>query len=381
MLKSSWRSVGRAAKALSRPTRTRGFALPSNLIRAAAKAASGKPGSKNLDWESLGFGYVPTDAMVVATWKDGKWGQLDLQRDLNFKLSAFSNIIHYGQGVFEGLKAHCCKDGKVRVFNSDMNWERMRNGADRLGMPEIPQDLFTNAVDFCVYTNMGYVPPYGIGGSLYLRPVLFGHGPQLGLGQAPEYLFAVMCAPVGAYYKSGLKAVDSVVIDKYDRAAPMGVGAVKCPGNYAADVKPAKEAADKGYPIALYLDSSERKYIEEFSTSNFVAIDEKGRYVTPKSESILPSTTNKVLMKIASSLGIEVEERPVAFEEVSGFKEVAACGTAVVLTPVGSITKGDQVYKFGELDRLKLLYEKVKALQVGEEEDTFGLTRVVEQAK
>mmetsp|Transcript_4100 Transcript_4100/g.5900 ORF Transcript_4100/g.5900 Transcript_4100/m.5900 type:complete len:372 (-) Transcript_4100:293-1408(-) len=349
-----------------------------NVGNSSIRCMTTAPGSKNLDWESLGFAYVPTDAMVTYSYKDGKWGAPEVSSEPYFKLHAFSNILHYGQGVFEGLKAHCCKDGKVRVFNSDMNWERMKNGAQRLGMPQVPLDIFTEGVDAVVSKNMGYVPPYGYGGSLYLRPLLFGQGPQLGLGTAPEYTFAVMAAPVGAYYKSGLKAVDSLVIEEYDRAAPFGVGNVKCPGNYAADVRPAKEAAERGYPIALYLCAKEKKYVEEFSTSNFVAIDANGNYVTPKSDSILPSTTNKVLMKLAPTLGIKVEERPVPFSEVSSFKEVAACGTAVVLTPIKSITRGNDVIEFQPLDKLKVLYEKVKALQVGEEEDTFGLTRVVE---
>eukprot|EP00466_Bigelowiella_natans_P001690 jgi/Bigna1/140293/aug1.55_g15001 len=329
-------------------------------FQSSRRCLSVAPGSKNLDWDSLGFAYVPTDAMVTYTYKDGKWSEAEVLTEPYFKLNAFSNILHYGQGVFEGLKAHCCADGKVRVFNSDMNWERMRNGAHRLGMPEVPLELFTEGVDSAVSKNIGYVPPYGHGGSLYLRPLLFGQGAQLGLGAAPEYTFAVMCAPVGAYYKSGLKAVKSLVIDEYDRAAPFGVGNVKCPGNYAADVRPAKEAAEKGYPIALYLDAKERKYIEEFSTSNFIGINEK------------------VLMKLAPDLGMEVEERPVAYDELKSFSEVAACGTAVVLTPIASVTRGNETIEFQEISKLKALYEKVKALQVGEEEDAYGLTRVVE---
>uniref|UniRef100_A0A7S4DST9 Branched-chain-amino-acid transaminase n=1 Tax=Lotharella globosa TaxID=91324 RepID=A0A7S4DST9_9EUKA len=365
-------SISRSARALS------GRRPPVNPADRRNMSSGIVPGSKNLDWENLGFAYVPTDCMMTCTYKDGKWGEFEVQTEPYFHLHAFSNILHYGQGVFEGLKAHCCADGKVRVFNSDMNHERMANGANRLGMPEVPLSLFTEGVDAVVSKNLGYVPPYGKGGSLYLRPLLFGQGPQLGLGTAPEYTFAVMCAPVGAYYKSGLKAVKSLVIDEYDRAAPYGVGNVKCPGNYAADVRPAKEAAEKGYPIALYLDAKERKYIEEFSTSNFVAIDAKGNYITPKSDSILPSTTNKVLMKIAPSIGIDVEERPVAWEEVPTLKEVAACGTAVVLTPIKSITRSGTDIEFGELDSLYKLYTMVKSLQVGEIEDQWGLTRLVE---
>lgn len=238
-----------------------------------------------------------------------------------------------------GLKAHACKDGKVRAFASDENWSRMNAGADRLYMPQVPKELFTHAVDQAIRLNAAYIPPYGQGGSLYIRPMLFGAGAQLGLGAAPEYHFCVVVVPVGPYYKSGLKAVDSLVIEDYDRAAPRGIGAVKAAGNYAADVRPAAHARVKGWPIALYLDAKEHKYVEEFSTSNLVGIAANGAFVTPDSKSVLPSVTNKTLQQIARDQGLKVEKRPVTFDELATFKEVAAVGTAVVITPVKSITR------------------------------------------
>jgi branched-chain amino acid aminotransferase len=275
------------------------------------------------------------------------------------------------------MKAFHCKDGKVRVFASDENSVRLNKGADRLNMPWVPLQLFRDTVDETIRLNAEYVPPYGTNGAMYIRPVLFGCGPQLGLGPAPEYIFGVVTVPVGSYYKSGLKAVDALVLDNYDRAAPLGVGSIKCAGNYGADVKPSKDAAKRGYTISLYLDAKDHKYVEEFSTSNFIAIDKKGAFVTPNSTSVLGSVTNKVLQQLARDMGLKVEVRPVAWDELPSMREIAACGTAVVITPIKSITRGSQVIKCGEINVLQQLYNKVRAIQVGDAADKHGFHRVV----
>jgi branched-chain amino acid aminotransferase len=253
-------------------------------------------------------------------------------------------------------------------------------------MPELPTDVFCDAVQTVVKDNIEFVPPYGSGGALYIRPLLFGSGPRIGLQPADEYTFCIMVMPVADYYEGGLsKPVDALIIKDYDRAAPQGVGAVKVAGNYAADLLPNMLSKKKGYPIGLYLDAKTQQYVEEFSTSNFVGIDNaKKKYVTPYSPSVLPSITNKSLMQIAKDEGYTVEERNVKVDEMEGFDEVLAVGTAVVVTPVGSATilgneeekVEDIVYQFGKEGELgettKRLYQRVRAIQMGDDEDTHG---------
>jgi len=237
--------------------------------------------------------------------------------------------------------------------------------------------MFDAALDRVIKDNLDYVPPYGTGGSMYLRPFLFGHGAKLGLGPAPEYAFCVLGSPVGAYYKGGLQAIDALVVEKFDRAAPRGVGNIKAAGNYAPDVQPSHEAKAQGYPVCLYLDAKENEYVEEFSTSNFIGVTADGTVVTPTSSSILPSCTKGVVLQMARDMGLKVEERPVPWSEVATLKEVAACGTAVVLTPIQSITRGGSQIKFEGFETIAKLYEGVTALQTGEGPDPHGYTRVV----
>eukprot|EP01083_Nonionella_stella_P096883 272386_1 len=251
-------------------------------------------------------------------------------------------------------------------------------------MPVVPHDVFLNAINEVVRDNIEYVPPYGTGGSLYLRPLLFGSGPRIGLQPADEYTFIIMVIPVGDYYKGGLEPVDGVIITDFDRAAPRGVGNVKVAGNYAADMLPNMRSKEQGFPIGLYLDAATQTCVEEFSTSNFVGIDSVNKkYVTPKSSSVLPSITNKSLMTIAEDEGFTVEARDIPIEEMATFDEVLACGTAVVVTPVGSVTmfgktEDDEAKKFsfGDSNKTgaitKRLYDRVRAIQFGEEEDTYG---------
>eukprot|EP00924_Labyrinthula_sp_SR-Ha-C_P016219 snap_masked-scaffold_52-processed-gene-0.19-mRNA-1 protein AED:0.03 eAED:0.03 QI:0/-1/0/1/-1/1/1/0/363 len=329
-----------------------------------------------LDWKNLGFGYTDTKSIILSNYKDSKWTGPKSQDSPYINIHVMSNVIHYGQTLFEGLKAYHTKDGNISLFNPLENCNRLNKGAARLKMPPVPEDLFIDTLKQLVEENKDYVPPYGSGGALYLRPFYFGHGAQMGVTVAPEYMFGAISAPVGLYYPSGLKPVDSIVVESYDRAAPQGVGSTKTAGNYAADLLPSAQSAAEGFPISLYLDAKERKYIEEFSTSNFVAISKDGStFVTPDSESILQSITNKMLQELAKKKGLKVEKRPVSFDEVvnGGFSETAACGTAVIVTPVKSITKGGIKYEINEkLNILEDLYEEIRGLQTGEVEDVLG---------
>ena len=244
-------------------------------------------------------------------------------------------------------------------------------------MPQVPEDKFLEAVRISIKNNIDFVPPYGTGGSMYIRPLLFGSGPRIGLQPSDEYIFLVMVLPVADYYKGGLKPVPCVVVDQFDRAAPRGVGNVKVAGNYAADLLPNVAAKKEGFPISLYLDAKTNSFIEEFSTSNFLAIDENGNYVTPNSKAILGSITNKSLMEIAADEGLKVERREIHIDEVvqGKLKEVAACGTAVVVTPISSIKYGDVVSQFGDGEvgpTIRKLYSRVRAIQNGEEVDKFN---------
>jgi branched-chain amino acid aminotransferase len=299
------------------------------------------------------------------------------------KIHIGATALHYGQACFEGLKAFHCKDGKVRIFRPNENALRIDKSSKRVCMPEIPEEYFLNAVKKAVSENLDYLPPYGTGGALYIRPIVFGSGPRIGLQPSDQYTFIVMVLPVADYYRGGWNPVQAIVIEDYDRAAPKGVGNVKVAGNYAADILPNMAAKKKGFPIALYLDSKTNSYIEEFSTSNFIAISKDNKFVTPNSDAILPSITNKSLMEIAADEGHEVEVRPVKIDEVTEgkFTEIGACGTAVILTPVDKVIYKDNLYKLGndadnnkaaETSVLRKLYNRIRRIQNGEEEDKFN---------
>ena len=331
---------------------------------------------KNIDWKSLGFAYMDTNCHIRYVWRDGKWDAGELVQSPYMPIHIAATALHYGQAAFEGLKAFCRKDGKVSLFRPQENAKRMQTTARRTCMAEVPTEMFVDACQRVVKANLEYVPPYGTGGSMYVRPLLFGSGEQIGVAPADEYTFLVLVTPVGAYYKGGLQAVKAMVQDEYDRAAPRGTGHIKVGGNYAAGLYPHLEAKKLGYPVELYLDPKEHKWIEEFSTSNFLAITKDGKYVTPKSSSILPSITNLTLRQLAQDAGIPVEVRPVAFAEVTTFAEVAACGTAVVITPVYQIERAGQVYKTGPESGcgpvLQQLYNAVQGIQYGERPDVHG---------
>ena len=329
----------------------------------------------------MGFQYMATKCHVRYTWRDGAWDDGVLETEPYLKLHISATVLHYGQAAFEGLKAFRYQDGQVRVFRGSENAQRMNDSADRILMANVPRELFREAVNRAVRENIEYVPPYGTGGALYIRPLLFGSGPQIGVSPADEYTFIVLVVPVGDYYKGGLAPVTAVVDNRYDRAAPRGVGHVKVAGNYAASLLPGLEAKKQGHQINLYLDARTNSFVDEFGTANFIAITHDGGYVTPDSECALPSITNRTLMALAELEGIPVVRRPIAFDEIADFAEVGACGTAVIITPVNRIVRGDHVTEVGPRDGcgpvLQKLYQRVRAIQVGDDPAPDGWTEKV----
>ncbi len=327
----------------------------------------------NIEWDKLGFAFSQTKSNIRFHYANGKWDEGRLTTDFNVSMSVAANVLHYGQAIFEGMKAFACKDGKVRIFRPDENAKRLNSSARQLVMAEFPEDRFVEAVKTVVRDNIEFVPPYGTGGSLYIRPVMFGTQPQIGVNASNEYELVIMVMPVGPYYKGGIKPVDAMVSIDYDRAAPHGTGHIKAAGNYAASLLSSKICKEKYHcPVALFLDPATHTYVDEFSTSNFLAITKDGKYVTSLSNSILPSVTNKSLMTVAADLGMPTERRQVRAEELPDFAEIAACGTAVVLTPVGRIFFGDKVYDYHLTEIgpvLKKLYDRMMAIQHGEIED------------
>lgn len=335
----------------------------------------------NIDWSKLGFSYVPTKCHIEYEYNDGKWDNGKIVENNPFiPISIAASALHYGQAVFEGLKAYRCLDGTVRVFRDIENARRLNSSAKYACMPEFPEQKFVEAITEIVKKNIEYVPPYETNGALYIRPVMFGSGPVIGLAPAHAYKLIIFVMPVGSYYKNGFIGVDAMIFEDYDRAAPNGAGRYKLAGNYAAGMLAGKLAKEKGYPVVLYLDSKEHKYFDEFSSSNFFAVTKSGEYVTPSSNSILPSITNKSLTQVASDMGIKVEKRPVAFSEINDFAEVGACGTAVVITPVNKIRRGDKSYIFASDNKNGTsfrLYKTLTDLQYGRIKDDYGWLRLI----
>ena len=302
--------------------------------------------SVNIDWSKLGFNYIKTDFRYISTWKDGSWDEGKLVEDNMLTISEASTALHYGQQCFEGLKAYRTKDGKIQLFRPDANAERMNSTCRRLLMPEFPVDRFIDAVMQVVKANEAYVPPYGTGATLYIRPFLIGVGHNVGVKPAPEFIFSVFCVPVGPYFKGGLSPVNFIVTD-YDRAAPKGTGGVKVGGNYAASLLPHEEAVKRGFADCIYLDPATHSKIEEVGAANFFGITKDNKFVTPYSQSILPSITKYSLMHIAKEyMKLEVEERDVFVDSLGEFKEAGACGTAAVITPIGGIQYKDNFHVF-----------------------------------
>jgi branched-chain amino acid aminotransferase len=337
---------------------------------------------ENIDWNNLNFGYIKTDFNIRCTYKNGAWGELEVSDSEMVTMHISATAIHYGQESFEGLKAFRGKDGKVRIFRMDENARRMMDSSAGTLMAQLPVDKFMEAVVKAVKLNEKYVPPYESGASLYIRPVLFGTGPQIGVKPAKEYMFMVFVMPVGPYFKGGFKTTPFVIMREFDRSAPLGMGKYKVGGNYAASLVANKKAQELGYSNIFYLDAKEKKYIDECGAANFFGI-KNNTYVTPKSESILPSITNKSLMVLAKEIGMKVEVRQVPVEELETFEEAGACGTAAVISPISRIDDYDKniSYVFSKDGNpgpvSEKLYNKLRAIQYGDEADKYGWVTVL----
>ena len=338
---------------------------------------------KNLDWSSLGFGYIQTDKRYVSNYKNGSWDEGTLTSDATITISECAGVLQYAQTVFEGMKAYTTEKGQIVVFRPDLNAERMVNSAKRLEMPPFPQDRFVDAVKQVVKANEGYVPPYGSGATLYIRPYMFGSDAVIGVKPANEYQFRIFCTPVGPYFKGGAKPI-TIRVSDYDRAAPNGTGHIKAGLNYAMSLHAIVEAHEQGYAENMYLDSATRTKVEETGGANFLFVTKDGKVVTPKSSTILPSITRRSLVYVAKEyLGLEVEERPVYFDEVKDFAECGLCGTAAVISPVGkTVDHGKEICLPSGMDEMgpvtKKLYETLTGIQMGRIEAPKGWIEVIE---
>lgn len=326
-------------------------------------------------WGQLGFQIRPLNGYIKYTHQNQRWDKGTFVPAPYILLHINSGALHYGVSCFEGLKAFACKDGMVRLVNPMLNAARMQEGARKLRMPEVPSEMFVEGVCEAIKANVEFVPPYGNNASMYIRPLLFASGQMLGLAPlAEEYTFMVTVLPAGGYFSKtgGEDGIDALVMENHDRAAPQGTGSVKAAGNYAADLEPVHGAKSLGYGTTLYLDAKERRFVEEFSVCNFVGI--KGnKFVTPDADSILVSTTNRMLQQLAKEEGMEVERRPVDFdEEIESFDEIGMVGTAAVVVRVKSITRGERTYQKTSFDTLQRLRSKYTAIQCGDLPDKYG---------
>ncbi len=326
--------------------------------------------SKDIDWANLDFIYRPIDYRFEATYKDGQWDDGGLTDDPNVHISECAGALQYAQQVFEGLKAYKTEDGRIFTFRPDLNAERMIDSARRLAIPPVPKELFMRALDEVVRINEEWIPPFGSGASLYIRPFVFGSGPVIGVAPAPEYTFRLFAMPVGPYFKGGIKPI-SLTVSTYDRAAPRGTGHIKAGLNYAMSLYAGEQAHSAGFAENMYLDASTRTKVEETGGANFIFVTSDGRVVTPKSDSILPSITRRSVMYVAKEiLGMVTEERDVLIEEVPDFAECGLCGTAAVISPVGKINSHGREFVFpsgmeemGPVTRK--LYDTLTGIQMG----------------
>ncbi len=335
----------------------------------------------NLNWADLTFAYMKTDCHLEYYFRDGKWDEGSVIEGDQVSLNIASSCLHYGQECFEGLKVFEDKNGDALVFRVEENAKRMKHSAETLLMQPFPEDKFIEAVSRLVGLNKRFIPPYGSGASLYIRPVILGVSGLIGVKPSDDYLFMIFCTPVGPYFPTGLKPIKLLVEETWDRAAPEGVGHAKAGGNYAAGLRVSKKVKSLGFQEALYLDAKQKKYIDESGPANFFAITKEGKYVTPKSSSILASITNKSLMTLARDMGMEVEQRPVEISEMESFKEAGCCGTAAVITPVKSITYKNDTVSLTNGDEVgpvvSSLYNKLTAIQCGDEKDAHGWVRKI----
>ena len=338
---------------------------------------------ETIDWANLSFGYMPTDYNVRYNYRNGSWGELEISSSEYINMHMAATCLHYGQEAFEGLKAFRGKDGKIRVFRLDENAARLQSTCRGILMPELSTEKFRDAILKVIKLNERFVPPYESGASLYIRPLLIGTGAQVGVHPASEYMFIVFVTPVGPYFKGGFSTNPYVIIRQYDRSAPLGTGVYKVGGNYAASLRANKMAHDMGYSCEFYLDAKEKKYIDECGAANFFGI-KNNTYVTPLSTSILPSITNKSLMTLAEEMGLTDERRQIPEEELDTFEEAGACGTAAVISPIQRIDDPEKnrsyiISKDGKPGKIcTQLYNKLRAIQYGDEPDKYGWVTIVE---
>ena len=338
---------------------------------------------ETIDWKNLGFGYMKTDYNIRCTYKDGAWGELEVSDSEMVTMHMAATCIHYGQESFEGLKAFRGADNKIRIFRMDENAKRMQDSSVGTMMAILPIEKFEEAVVKAVKLNERFVPPYESGAALYIRPFLFGTGPQVGVKPANEYMFILFVTPVGPYFKGGFQTTPFVIMREFDRSAPLGMGKYKVGGNYAASLVAGAKAHELGYSNVFYLDAIEKKYIDECGAANFFGI-KNNTYITPKSSSILPSITNKSLMVLAEDMGMKVERRQIPVEELATFEEAGACGTAAVISPIERIDDYDEKISYvfstdgkpGPIS--EKLYKKLRGIQYGDEPDTHGWVTVIE---
>ena len=336
---------------------------------------------KQIDWENLGFGYVQTEQRYVSNYKDGKWDEGGLTEDAGVVLNECAGVLQYAQTVFEGMKAYTTEDGKIVVFRPDLNAARMADSARRLEMPVLPEERFLEAVKEVVKANAAYVPPYGSGATLYIRPYMFGSNPVIGVKPADEYQFRVFVTPVGPYFKGGVKPL---TLSDFDRAAPHGTGHIKAGLNYAMSLHAIVTAHANGYDENMYLDSATRTKVEETGGANFIFVTKDNKVVTPHSDTILPSITRRSLLYVAEHyLGLEVEERDVYLDEVKEFAECGLCGTAAVISPVGKIVDhGKEICFPSGMEKMgptiQKLYDTLTGIQMGQIEAPKGWIQVIE---
>ena len=337
---------------------------------------------KNIDWENIGFGYIQTDKRFVANYKNGAWDEGTLTDDANIVLNECAGVLQYAQTCFEGMKAYTTEDGHIVTFRPDLNAQRMEDSARRLEMPVFPQDKFVEAIVKTVEANEAYVPPYGSGATLYIRPYMFGSSPVIGVKPAEEYQFRILTTPVGPYFKGGVKPL-TIRVSDFDRAAPNGTGHIKAGLNYAMSLHAIVTAHEEGYAENMYLDAATRTKVEETGGANFIFVTKDNKVVTPKSISILPSITRRSLMVVAKDyLGLEVEEREVYLDEVKDFAECGLCGTAAVISPVGKIVDhGKEICFPSGMEEMgpitKKLYETLTGIQMGRIEAPEGWIKVI----
>ncbi|MGU9825611.1 branched-chain amino acid aminotransferase [Pseudomonas sp. LF242] len=333
-------------------------------------------GNESINWDKLGFDYIKTDKRFLQVWKNGEWQEGTLTDDNVLHISEGSTALHYGQQCFEGLKAYRCKDGSINLFRPDQNAARMQRSCARLLMPHVATEDFIEACKRVVKANERFIPPYGSGGALYLRPFVIGTGDNIGVRTAPEFIFSVFAIPVGAYFKGGL-VPHNFQISTFDRAAPHGTGAAKVGGNYAASLMPGAEAKKSGFADAIYLDPMTHSKIEEVGSANFFGITHDNQFITPKSPSVLPGITRLSLIELAQSrLGLKVVEGEVFIDKLDQFKEAGACGTAAVISPIGGIQYNGKLHVFHSETEVgpitQQLYKELTGVQTGDVEAPEG---------